>query len=274
MSAILPIGDVLPVDAEGYLVNPSRYELIVPPWSDVVATVKAAYLQHVGAKMHSLYIRGSVAKGTAISGVSDIDTFAVVRGDAQAIDRSWIAVFQQRMAVQYPFQTGIETGFVSHHSICDPNGTRGGRFTIKSQSVCIWGEDLAPLIPRFKPGRDLASHAPGIHEDLREVMELLPAMRDEQIVGAWCQWTMKRLVRTGFELVMEEERTYTRDLYPCYRAFSRHFPDQEPQMKQALEWAIEPSGNKEDVARFLNAFGVWIVNAVTEAFAGGGAKSQ
>jgi hypothetical protein len=45
MSPILPIGDFLPVDAEGYLINPCRYERIVPPWSDVVAAIKAAYLQ-------------------------------------------------------------------------------------------------------------------------------------------------------------------------------------------------------------------------------------
>jgi len=48
-----------------------------------------------------IYLRGSVAKGTAVAGVSDIDTFAVIFGEREAIDRSWIAAFQQRMAVQY-----------------------------------------------------------------------------------------------------------------------------------------------------------------------------
>lgn len=63
MSVIQPIGDFLHVDEDGYLVNPCRHELVVPPWLDVVAEIKAAYLQHLGQKVHSLYLRGSVAKG-------------------------------------------------------------------------------------------------------------------------------------------------------------------------------------------------------------------
>src|SRR5262249_33572501 len=153
-------------------------ELIVPPWSDVVAAIKAAYLQHLAEKAHSLYLRGSVAKGTAIAEVSDIDTFAVIFGERHEIDWSWIAAFQQRMAIQYPFQTGIEIGFVPYHAVCDAHGARGIRFMIKTQCVCLWGEDLAPFIPRYKPGRALVGHAFGIKEDIRRVTERLPSMED------------------------------------------------------------------------------------------------
>lgn len=186
MSPILPIGDFLSVDAEGYLINPCRYELIVPPWSDVVAAIKAAYLQHLGQKVHSLYLRGSVAKGTAVAGVSDIDTFAVVFGERQEIDRSWITGFQQRMVIQYPFQTGIELGFVPLHAVCDANGARGTRLMIKTQCVCLWGEDLAPYLPRYKPGRALVGYALEITEDIQHVMERLPVMEGIETVKAWC----------------------------------------------------------------------------------------
>jgi uncharacterized protein len=77
---------------------------------------------------------------------------------------------------------------------------------------------------------------------------------------------MKRVVRTGFELIMEQERAYTRDLYPCYLAVTRYFPAQAQQMHHALERAIEPSDNKEELAQFLDGFGAWIVTAVTEIF--------
>jgi hypothetical protein len=266
MSPILLIGDFLPVDAAGYLINPCRYELIVPPWSDVVAAIKAAYIEHLAEKVHSLYLRGSVAKGTAMAEVSDIDTFAVIFGERHEIDRSWIAAFRQRMAIQYPFQTGIEIGFVPYRAVCDADGAGGSRFMIKTQSICLWGEDLAPFISQYKPGRALVGHAFGLKEDIRQVIERLPSMEDGATVKGWCQWIMKRLVRTGFELIMEQERAYTRDLYPCYVAFSRHFPAQEHQMKHALEQAIKPSDNKEELARFLDVFGAWIITAVIETF--------
>jgi hypothetical protein len=216
--------------------------------------------------MHSLYLRGSVAKGKAIAGISDVDTFAVIFGERDQINRSWVAAFEERMAVQYPFQTGIEIGFVPYRAVCDPHGARGSRLMIKTQCVCLWGEDLAPSIPRYKPGRDLVMHAFGIEKELRRVIERLPTMEDTAAIKDWCQWIMKRLIRTGFELVLEQEQAYTRDLYPCYVAFIRHFPALEPQMKHALEQAIAPSDTKQELAQFLNSFGAWIITAVNERF--------
>ena len=227
---------------------------------------KPPTFQHLGEKVHSLYLRESIARGTAIAGVSDVDTFAVIFGEREDIDRSWIVAFQQCMAVQYPLQTGIEIGFVPYRAVCDAHGARGTRLLIKTQCDCLWGEDLAPPLPRYKPGRALVGHAIEIKEDIQQVIERLPTMEDAETVQAWCQWIMKRVVRTGFELVMEHERAYTRDLYPCYVAFARHFPAQAQQMHHALARAIEPSDNKEELAQFLDGFGAWLVTVVTEMF--------
>ncbi|HSD37422.1 MAG TPA: hypothetical protein VLC92_07915 [Rhodocyclaceae bacterium] len=263
MSPILPIGDFLSVDADGYLVNPCRRELITPPWSDVVAALTTACQQQLGQQMHSLYVRGSVAKGTAIAGVSDIDAIAVIYGEREDVDRSWVAAFQQRMEVQYPFHTGIELPFLPHRAIHDAKEAQFWRFLIKTQCVCLCGEDLATAFPRYKAGRALAWHVLSIEEDIRDVVEQLPLMEDVATIKDDCQWIMKRVVRTGFELIMDYERTYTRDLYPCYAAFSRHFPAQEPQMRHALTRAIEPSDSKQELGEFLDGFGAWIVTAAS-----------
>jgi hypothetical protein len=37
-------------------------------------------------------------------------------------------------------------------------------------------------------------------------------------------------------------------------------------MRYALERAIEPSDDKEEISRFLDAFAPWVVTAVNEAF--------
>jgi hypothetical protein len=114
------------------------------------------------------------------------------------------------------------------------------------------------LLRARTPGRGL--------EDIQHGMERLPVTEGIETVKAWCQWIMKGLVRSGFELIMEQERVSTRDLYPCYVAFTRYFPAQSQQMHHALARAIEPSDNKEELAQLLYGFGVWIVTAVTEIF--------
>jgi hypothetical protein len=68
MSPILPIGDFLPVDAARYLINPCRYELIIPPWSDVVAAIKAAYLHTLGRRSIASTAEGLSPKAQRLPG--------------------------------------------------------------------------------------------------------------------------------------------------------------------------------------------------------------
>lgn len=264
MVLIQPIGQCLSVDTEGYLINPCGLEHITSPWLEAVEAVKAGYLQHLGeSAIHSLYVRGSVAKGTAIIDLSDVDTFAVVQGQNVDLAAPWRDAFQQQMLTDYPFQTGVEMWCIPYTTLCSEPEARSIQILIKTQSVCIWGEDLAPQFPKVKPGKDMVGHLPTLHKDIQEVLAELPTAQEPEEVKEICQWIMKRLVRSGFELVMEKEKTFTRDLYPCYCAFSRSFPEQAPSMKQALEWAIAPTANCPKISSFLQSFGSWLVTTIT-----------
>jgi hypothetical protein len=41
--------------------------------------VMAGFVENLGENLYSVYVRGSVARGLAIDGVSDVDTFALVK---------------------------------------------------------------------------------------------------------------------------------------------------------------------------------------------------
>lgn len=263
MTHILPLGDVLAVDAEGYLINPCRHNLIAPPWSAAVEALVAAYLHHLGARLHSVYLRGSVAKGGAIESVADIDSFAVLHSEPEDTDAAWIAPLQARMAAEFPFHTGLEVTLVSCRTVCEDPKAKVWPFLIKTQSLCLWGEDLAPSLPRYRPGPALAAHAHQLGADLQEFRAKCPEGDTAEIaqdIRDWCQWIMKRVVR------MAREPSYTRDLYPCYATFARHYPQQAPQMRQALEWAIEPTDKKQPLQQFLDEFEVWLLGEVAEVF--------
>jgi hypothetical protein len=140
---------------------------------------------HLGEKVYSLYRRGSVAKGTAIAGVSDIDTFAVVFGEGRVVDRSWSAAFQQRMAVQYPFQM-FEAGDA---------GVRGRELTA---FPWLGADDTCPHQTRIAAQSPLRRRLQSDHRDVlcglethrcpptvrfREVAERLPFARSCPVWG-------------------------------------------------------------------------------------------
>ena len=75
----------------------------------------------------------------------------------------------------------------------------------------------------------------------------------------WCTWIMKRILRTGFELVLERERKYPFTIAACYTTFARYYPSKSHEMKRALEYATNPPADPLPVLAFLNRFGPWMI---------------
>jgi hypothetical protein len=96
-------------------------------------------------------------------------------------------------------------------------------------------------LPQFKPGVDLVNYAYTWETDLAKTLEILEQLSPHHLrfsaeVKKQCGWIARRMVRTGFELVMEVDQSYTPDLYYCYERFSAYFPEKQGAMKKALNW--------------------------------------
>ena len=69
----------------------------------------------------------------------------------------------------------------------------------------------------------------------------------------------KRILRVGFILVskLTEENVWTRDLFYCYKIFSDHYTNKEPEMKRMLEIVISGE-NTEQAKTDVLIFGYWL----------------
>lgn len=271
-SPIREIGSPMRTDSRGYLVNECRPELIAPPWDDLVQEAREEVLIHLGDSVHSVYLRGSVARGTAVMGISDID-FVVVLVDDAASSLAWVKPFQAAARRNHPFHTGVGFEFLRRTRLLDDERLATARFLMATQSVCLFGEDLIPTLPRYKPGPDAVVHAPALARKLARFRAGVAVLDgdeepDREKLQEGCRWIMKALVRTGFELVMAEEGTYTRDLVPCYRAFARHYPEKAAEMRRAVFLAINPIHDRGELLSFLDAFGSWLADEARRGRAG------
>lgn len=268
MTEILKIGRLLTTDKDGYIISESSADKIVSPWKEAVEEIKNVYLAHLDDVVHSIYVRGTVSRGEAIEGISDVDTFAVITKKPEEVDRSWVKETRKVLEQKFSFSTGVEFGFVAYDELFDGDTLFNDRFTIKTQSACVHGDDLTQKIPPFLADAQTASH---FHRNLKKVLENakkgIENNLDKEDIKEWCRWVMKRIIRAGFILVMDKERAFTRDLYPSYELFAKHFPEQEPKMKTALDFAINPSENAQEIANFLDDFGIWMEEQVERKFA-------
>ena len=61
-----------------------------------------------------------------------------------------------------------------------------------------------------------------------------------------------------FELIIEKEQQFTPDLYLCYKTFSKYYPTKETQMRQALDYFLNPITDLKTLEIFINQFGNWL----------------
>lgn len=259
MTEIKSIGTTLDMDSDGFFISPCCSSNINESWQEVIDSTIAAYRYFLKEQLVSVYVRGSLVRGTAVPGVSDIDTFAVVNASRWQLDLSWIEKAQIRLAQKCSFNTSVEMQVMTLSELKDPKSLEPLGFTLKVLSSCVWGEDVSQTLPKFGLGNYLLKDLVELEESLETVLDKVMSLEDDDELVLVCQWIMKVLVRSGYCLVIPQERTFTRDLYPSYMGFKKHYPEQAERMALALQLAIKPSRDKATIIDTLTGLGQWIV---------------
>lgn len=255
---IEPKGSYFKVDENGFLINPASFDKIQEKWKPVVDDVVLLYQNLYGNKLKNVYIRGSVAKGEAVDGVSDVDTFAFVDMPKDELkEKSTNRAMRKHIEEKYSFVEGIEMGASPFSEIRDD-------YIILNQSLCVYGEPIQ--VPKLKPGKDMALHAPTFYNRFNWFERFLEKDDSEEEVKRGCVWLMKGLLRTGFELTMERSQKYTRDLYRCYETFAEYYPEKEIEMREVLDLALNPITNKKKLKDVMEDIGSWLLLEIPKHF--------
>jgi hypothetical protein len=110
---------------------------------------------------------------------------------------------------------------------------------LKTQCLFLAGDDIASEIPPFKVGRDMVSHLFSLQGEFSRLPNLLEEGRKSGAEQSMFQWLSRRIVRSGFEVTMDRNDRFTRDLYLCYEQFAEFYPDRSAQMFRVLTNYLE-----------------------------------
>ncbi len=270
MIEIQPIGEFYEVDAAGNLVNPCALDNIPLPQRALIRELGIQYRMHLGNSLMGLYLRGSVPAGRAIPGVSDLDVLGLLKWHPHQQFIRWERpsfADEADDALRHHYQnlTNIDHA-VAHHDPAFPGRNLSVKMVLKTQSLCIWGQDVIPDIPDFKLGNDLCIH----HKWVAAILETWNDLDNEWPNQAskidFIRTCCKTLIRSGFELIMLKEGKFTQDLYPCYKAFSKHFPAKAEEMRQVLLLFLNPVAMQYQADRIFGGIGPWLLKEIESHF--------
>ena len=255
---IQPRGSYFQTDENGFLINPASAEKVQEKWKPLIDDIIEAYKNKYGEKLKNVYIRGSGAKGEAVEGVSDIDTFAYVDLSKEELRENNINQDTlKHIEEKYDFVAEVEMGGFPLSDISND-------YIILNQSLCVYGEPIS--IPKLKAGKEMAIHSPTFHNRFKWFEKFLEKEESEEELKKDCVWLMKGLLRVGFELTMERSQKYTRDLYRCYETFSEYYPEKEPEMREVLDLVLNPIPDKKKMKEIMDNLGAWLLAEIPNHF--------
>ncbi|GGR84358.1 hypothetical protein GCM10010252_23900 [Streptomyces aureoverticillatus] len=233
-----------------------------------VAAVRDRVAEVFGKRLDSAYLYGSVPRGTARVGRSDLDLLLVLREEPTPADRADADAVAAAVDKEFPEVDGVGILLSSRAQTLSDLETYDLGWFVACLCTPLLGEDLAEFLPRYRPDSLLARETNG------DLALFLPRWRaqaaaasdasDTKELRALVRRAGRHLVRTGFTLVMPRWGGWTSDLREMAEAFGAYYPQWAERMRAAAAMAYEPDAEADaDTLRaalreYTDVIGPWL----------------
>jgi uncharacterized protein len=251
------------LDPEGYILPEADLARVPPEYRGVPQAAAAQLGRELGPRLHSGYLYGSVVRGNAVPGRSDLDLVAVLLTPPDDADRLAAGRVEQGLVARFPIVPTAGVALTHLGEVRSARQRYGLQVFLRELSVCVYGEDLRPGLPRTRPS---AAVAAAFHEDtplvLARARDALRTRTDPEAVRRASRTAARRMVQGGFAVVMARDGVWATVLEEQAAAVAAAFPRWAAAAGQAAEQGRRPVADPDAVAALLETFGRWVEEAL------------
>ncbi|WP_047303683.1 nucleotidyltransferase domain-containing protein [Pseudomonas fluorescens] len=213
------------VDADGLITLPAEPPL-QPEYRGVLNDLCASLHAPASPPLHSLYLYGSVARGTARPGVSDLDLCLILQRPADPQQLEHLEHLRQTLQTRHPLVSKIDfdIGYLAQ-ALARENLHSWG-YWLKHHCRCLRGEDLRQRFAPFRPGRDIALAVNGDFQGvLDDYAERIEREQHPVEILRLQREASRKLIRATNLLRAEQEPSWPHSLDQHVRLFVQHYPE-------------------------------------------------
>jgi len=244
------------LDSHGHFEREGSLGRIQREFRPVVAAARDRLLAAFGPRMTSAYLYGSVPRGTARPGHSDLDLLIALREEPTDEDRSKADALATALDEEFAQIDGVGPLLLSRARVLSDLERHDLGWFVACLCTPLLGEDLAEYLPRYRPDSLLARETNG------DLALFLPRWRARVARGddprTLDRLISRHLVRTGFTLVMPRWQGWTSDLRRMAEVFGTYYPRWAATMREAAESAYEPTGSPHTLRTYTEDLGPWL----------------
>ncbi|MEW2626361.1 nucleotidyltransferase domain-containing protein [Streptomyces sp. NPDC048106] len=248
------------LDPLGFIAREGSLAHVPGAFQPVVTAVRERLPDVFGARLDGAYLYGSIPRGTARVGRSDLDLFVVLREEPSDADRALVRALGAALDRDHPEIDGVGPLLYGRGRLLSAPERYDLGWFVACLCTPLLGDDLAALLPRYRPDSLLARETNG------DLARLLPRWR-ERIAAAedteaarrpLVRFMSRHLVRTGFTLVMPRWNGWTSDLREMAEVCGAYYPERAAQLRTAAEYGHEPVGDPRVLRAYADDLGPWL----------------
>lgn len=248
---------------DGTIAREGSLDRVQAPFAPVVAAARSRIAEVFGpARLDSAYLYGSVPRGTAVPGVSDLDLLLALRSGPTGADRADADAVEAELDASFDAIDGAGILLSGAGTLLSDLERHDGGFFLACLCTPLLGDDLAERLPRYRPTSLLARETNG------DLCLLLPRWHERAAEAAtdrerraMSRGVARRIVRTGFTLVMPRWGGWTSDLAESAELFARYYPhrpERAGQMRLAARTGRVPTADPAVLSMLVDDLAPWL----------------
>ncbi|MBW8738336.1 MAG: nucleotidyltransferase domain-containing protein [Streptomyces turgidiscabies] len=260
------------LDGQGFILREGALARVPHAFRPVVAAVRDQVADVFGERLHSAYLYGSIPRGTARVGRSDLDLLIALREVPTDVDRAAAGALDAALDREFEQIDGSGTLLVSRAQVLSDLERHDLGWFLACLCTPLLGADLAGHLPRYRPDSVLARETNGdlglcLPRWRRLIAGAIAPGAPPGAVRVRVRGISRRIVRTGFTLVMPRWDGWTSDLYEMAEAFAAYYPQWGPRMREAAALGHDPTDDPAVLRSFLRShveeLGQWLAEEYT-----------
>lgn len=246
------------VDETGFISVPDVNNL-QPQFSNVISDVAKALVISQADNIHSIYVYGSVAQGTAVATVSDLDITVIFSRESIGIGSPALTEVIRSLEEAHPIISKIDLDTGTLSTVMDPQQLNRWGYWLKHHCFCVYGEDLRERFAAFRPSKEIAV---AVNGDFFTVLndyaaQLKPSSEPAQRQRLQRAAARKAIRSTGI-LRDDKDRDWPATLEEQCEWFNVRYPALAEEMDYWLTMSYRPRGDIMAFAGRLTTFAYWL----------------
>ena len=241
------------IDADGYILTVPNVE-IQPQFQDLLVDV-CMTLTRSKPLLDGIYIYGSVARGDAVLGGSDLDLTLVLQSTPTSQDLEMFESKRRTLENRHTEVIKIDFDIGSRSEVLAAGNRLSWGYWLKHHCRCLWGNDLSKRFDRLKPSRDIAIAVNGDFEsELTRYADLIDQATTPTQSLRLQREASRKLIRSTQVLRSEKDLMWPQTLEEHVELFVQHYPCMSMQISFFLSQARSPYAKPKEFTAQLHFF--------------------